>query len=274
MLERIKTIAKGVERSLFTRRLTAANLAVRSRRGYQWLKYLSDPETLANHLKALQQLDLILEKERGRARIRVRIKLYHQGSLYKVQQKGKYLDMVAQESFLTAPDEILEALVNVALDPSNLPERKALRDYAFSEEYQKIRKKLEYLGIPAGSFAIGDVHHLENCFHRVNQEYFQGRMDKPHLVWSQRLTHRKFGHYQWETDTVMVSRSLDDQRIPEMVVDFVIYHELLHKKIGFKQTNQNRIAHSPEFRLAEEQFQNVKEARHYLNHLSKKKARP
>ena len=87
------------------------------------------------------------------------------------------------------------------------------------------------------------------------------------------MTHRKFGHYQWDTDTVMVSSSLDRPSIPEMVVDFVIYHELLHKKIGAKQANQNRIAHTREFREAEAEFLHGDKARRILNRLSRKRAR-
>jgi hypothetical protein len=201
------------------------------------------------------------------------INLYHQGPLYKVRHQDRQVITVVQESFLTAPAEVIRALVEIGLDPSNREIRSVLRDYSLTKEYQRIRERLEYLGVPPGSYAAGAVHHLEQSFHRVNQTYFQGGMQKPHLVWSQRLTHRKFGHYQWDTDTVLVSSSLDDPYVPKMVVDYVIYHELLHKKIGVKRTNQNRIAHSREFRKQEEQFHQIKKARQILNKLSNKRAR-
>jgi predicted metal-dependent hydrolase len=105
----------------------------------------------------------------------------------------------------------------------------------------------------------------------VNREYFNGKIQQPHLVWNNRVTKRKFGHYQWDTDTVMVSRSLDDPRVPEFVVDFVIYHELLHKKRGSVLVNQRRVVHSKSFREEESCFARYSEAQEYLNKLSQKK---
>jgi hypothetical protein len=272
-LEQIRGIVEGIEQSLSTRNLTAADLAIRSRRGYQWLKFLADPENHLSHMLALKRMTIHLEKVRRKSRAEVLIRLYHQGSLYKVRHQGRQVEMVAQESFLTAPDEILEALVEIALVPSNKEARTLLQDYSFTKEYQKVRETLEYLGIPEDSYAAGKAHHLKDSFTRVNQTYFEGMLAKPHLVWNQRLTHRKFGHFQWDTDTVMVSSTLDDLRVPEMVVDYVIFHELLHKKIGTKRTNQNRIAHTREFRKEEEQFHQLKKARQFLNKLSTKRAR-
>ena len=272
-LQQIAYIVEGIERDLATSNLTGADLAIRSRRGYQWLKFLSMPRYLVSHLDALQRINLFVNNERGKPGLNITFELYHQGSLYKVLHQGRQSQMIAQESFLIAPDRIINALVGVALDPSSGEDRTKLREFTFTKEYKQIRKKLEYIGVPSGSFADGKIHNLEESFHRVNHSYFQDKLDKPHLVWSQRLTHRKFGHYQWDTDTVMVSSSLDHKRVPADVVDFVVYHELLHKKLGARRANQNRIAHTREFRQAEEQFIHFEKARQFLNRIAKKKAR-
>lgn len=272
-LLQITRLVGAIERNLTARNLTAADLAIRSRRGYQWLKFLSDPNSLYAHLDALQRINLYLAGRRGNPPLQCSFALYHQGSLYKVRHSSSQVEIVAQESFLNAPDRILKALIGIALDPSCPEDRTSLRDYTFSTEYQQVRRKLEYIGVPPGSFSAGEVHHLEHSFQRVNQAYFQGNLAQPHLAWSGRLSRRKFGHYQWDTDTVVVSSSLDQASVPEMVVDFVIYHELLHKKIGAKQAGQNRIAHSREFREAEAQFSEAAKAREYLNRIAKKRAR-
>jgi hypothetical protein len=270
VLQQITHLVRGIERDLSTRNLTGADLAIRSRRGYQWLKFLSQPDSLLSHLDALQRINLFLVSDKGRSIQDYSVSLYHQGSLYKIHHHDSQRELIAQESFLTAPDRILQALLAVAKDPTQKGSRTILREYTFSKEYQQVRETLEYLGIPPGSFSAGKVHHLGQSFQRVNQEYFQGKLARPHLVWSRRLTHRKFGHYQWDTDTVMVSSSLDQKQIPEMIVDFVIYHELLHKKIGAKRVNQNRIAHTREFREAENQFRQVEKARQLLNRIAQK----
>ena len=272
-LLQIRILIEAIERDLSARDLTGADLAIRSRRGYQWLKFLSDPVTLLSHLDTLQRVNLFLDRSKLGPGKTIRFTLYHMGSLYKLRHHEGLLEMTAQESFFTAPDRMIKNLVDVALDPSSKESRHALQEYTFSKEYQLVREKLEYLGIPRGSFASGNMHHLEASFQRVNLTYFGGKLDQPHLVWSRRLTHRKFGHYQWDTDTVMVSSSLDQESIPEMVVDFVVYHELLHKKLGARQANQNRIAHTQEFREAEGKFLQVDKARKHLNRLARKRAR-
>jgi len=268
----ITHLGEGIERVLIEDDLTAGDLAIRSRRGFQWLKFLSNPESLSAHLDALQRINLHLAGARRRKFRDMQVTLYHQGSLYKVQHDQGQRKLTAQESFISAPDSILNALIAVAVDPSSKDSRLALREYTFTKEYQQLRKRLEYLGVPPGSFAAGEIHHLNDSFQRVNREYFQGKLDRPHLAWSRRLTRRKFGHYQWDTDTVMISRTLDQEWVPEMAVDFVVYHELLHKKLGARRARTNRIAHTREFREAENLFAQAEEAKQLLDWIARKSA--
>lgn len=273
VLGQITGLVGAIERNLQARNLSGADLAIRSRRGYQWLKFLSDPSALESHLDALQRVNLLLVIGGGKPGRKVAVSLYHQGALYKVRQNGSRVEMVAQESFLTAPDSIVEAMLEVALDRSASSSRARLREYSFTDQYQQIRTRLEYLGVPRGSFAAGKIHHLDQSFQRVNQAYFQGSLAQPHLAWSGRLTHRKFGHYQWDTDTIVVSSSLDQERVPEMLVDYIVYHELLHKKLGARQGEHNRIAHTQEFRKVESRFREIERARKLLTQIAKKRAR-
>lgn len=271
MLQQITLLVEGIDEKLSVLNLSGADLAIRSRRGYQWLKFLSNPDTLASHLDTLQRMDLFLTLNKRKKGLDLAAALYHQSPLYKVNQQGKQRKIIVQESFLTAPDRIIKGLIEVALESPAKEARSALRDYTYTKEYQEIRTRLEYLTVPTGSFSAGEFHHLEQSFQRVNQTYFQGNLPQPHLVWSRRLTQRKFGHYQWDTDTVMVSSTLDQKGVPELAVDFVIYHELLHKKLGAKRAKQNRMAHTRAFREAESQFAQAEHAKELLNRLSRKR---
>jgi hypothetical protein len=66
----------------------------------------------------------------------------------------------------------------------------------------------------------------------------------------------------------MVSVSLDDPKVSAFVVDFVMYHELLHKKHGVMTVNGRRLAHSPGFRADERQFVEYHEAERQLHELA------
>ena len=49
-----------IENILGEQKLTPADLSVRSRRAYQWLKYLKNQENLDAHLDSLQRINLYL----------------------------------------------------------------------------------------------------------------------------------------------------------------------------------------------------------------------
>jgi predicted metal-dependent hydrolase len=68
----------------------------------------------------------------------------------------------------------------------------------------------------------------------------------------------------------MVSVSLDHPETPVYVLDFIMYHELLHKYLGLKTINGRNYGHTPEFREAERRYPKYKEAQAYLEKLGKK----
>ena len=115
----------------------------------------------------------------------------------------------------------------------------------------------------------GAFHPLEDSFDRVNRAYFEGRMARPRLTWSARLTGRKFGHYDFTTDEVQISSTLDSPGVPEFVVDSVMHHELLHKVHGLRWERGRCRAHTPAFRRDERSFARYTEADDFLRRLSR-----
>ena len=60
-----------------------------------------------------------------------------------------------------------------------------------------------------------------------------------------------FGHYEFVGDSIVVSSVLDDEDVPAFVVDFIMFHELLHKKHGLRWRAGRAMAHTPAFRQDE-----------------------
>lgn len=269
----VSETASTVENILSDQGMSAASLPLRSRRAYQWMKFLSIENNLQNHLDAIQRILLYLPGMPRLSRLdqfQVELQLYHIGPLYKIREKDKTINIVAQESFILAPDQVLMALLGIGLIPSSASNRQILREYASSKQSQTFQESLEYLSIPPGSFSAGKNYDLTESYLRVNQKYFSGKLEKPHLVWNNRLTRRKFGHYQEDINTVMVSISLDHPRVPEYVIDYVMYHELLHFQLGANLINDRRYTHTPEFKRKEQEFPRIKEAQKFLNKLSRR----
>ena len=104
-------------------------------------------------------------------------------------------------------------------------------DATATDDYQSVQAELESLcGVVEKP--VGMYRDLAASFERVNREYFGSALARPRLTWSRTFTGRKFGHYDPIRDTVMISATLDREDLPEYALDFVVYHELLHKQLG------------------------------------------
>ncbi len=94
---------------------------------------------------------------------------------------------------------------------------------------------------------------LENSFHRVNQQFFYNLLDSPNLQWGQ-ASKAKLACYNFHNDTITVSTIFKDS--PDHILDYLLYHELLHKKQKFHCKNNRNYFHTKKFREAENLFPN------------------
>jgi hypothetical protein len=111
--------------------------------------------------------------------------------------------------------------------------------------------------------------YLTERFDVVNKEYFDGFMMTPNLVWgTYSLT--KLGHYTYAIDTISISTALKED---EVLLDYVLYHEMLHKKHKFSESPGGFTrSHTKKFRDDEKAFK-VADAEKRLNAFLRKKRR-
>ncbi|MFH1134320.1 MAG: hypothetical protein V1735_07590 [Nanoarchaeota archaeon] len=86
-------------------------------------------------------------------------------------------------------------------------------------------------------------------FERLNSQYFNGMMDAPNLVWGS--GRRKLGSYTYGSDTIMITERLRER---QDLVDYVMYHEMLHKKHKFKSSTFKSFHHTKAFKEDELKF--------------------
>jgi hypothetical protein len=114
----------------------------------------------------------------------------------------------------------------------------------------------------------GEHRSLEDSFARVNRRYFHGTMPRPELCWSPGRSRRILGSYTQETDRLIVSRIFDSPKVPLFVLDYLMYHELLHKKLGIgRRADGKRCFHGPEFKRLERLYERFDEAVNFLKTL-------
>jgi hypothetical protein len=113
----------------------------------------------------------------------------------------------------------------------------------------------------------GRCHNLELSFARLNSDYFQGKLDRPRLSWSLKRSRHTLGRYDATHHTIFVSRVLDSPSIPSYVVDYVLFHEMLHIKHQSRSEGCRLLVHTLEFREEERRFQQYRQAREWLKQI-------
>ena len=108
---------------------------------------------------------------------------------------------------------------------------------------------------------------LQASFERMNEQFFSGLLELPNLVWGKDSI-RKFGSYDYGADTISMSRVLEDK---QELLDYVMYHEMLHKKHKFKTLPGKTYHHTPEFKRDERAFPNREQVERQLGMLATRK---
>jgi hypothetical protein len=179
------------------------------------------------------------------------------------------LAVKVHEGFIGAPSDVLRALACVFFARGQETASDKVTAYATSEDFIEVVAALEMTTDEVDDFTQGRCFDLDEVFDRVNDAYFGGDLDRPRLTWNTRITQVKMGHYDFIRDTVMISVTLDAPDVPDYVVDYVMYHELLHKKLGHQMVNGRHYAHTSAFREAERAFPHYEKAQAFLNQAAK-----
>lgn len=122
---------------------------------------------------------------------------------------------------------------------------------------------------PRQTVLEGEHHDLASLFDRLNQKYFAGDLTRPHIGWSMRGWRRQFGCYDPGPNQIILNRRMDRPGIPQFVVEYVLYHEMLHVKHPTRRSGCSLISHSPEFRAEEKRFEQFGVARKFLDRLAR-----
>jgi predicted metal-dependent hydrolase len=75
------------------------------------------------------------------------------------------------------------------------------------------------------------------------------------------------GHYDPGHHAIVLSNILDRPEVAKLVVEYVMFHEMLHLRYPVEHRGARRCVHTPEFKEAEKQFPGLTEARELLKKL-------
>lgn len=182
--------------------------------------------------------------------------------------KARVSDVLADASPL-----VLEALAEILVARvfRRRPSREARECYLAYTLRPAMRSRIDAARRERGSKRLlpahGRHHDLQGIFDALNRQLFHGELPPSRLGWSHRDSRRILGHYDSGHRTIVISRKLDSPAVPRYLVEYVVYHEMLHIRFPVERHGQRRVIHSREFREAEKKFPQYELACRQLKHL-------
>lgn len=184
-------------------------------------------------------------------------------------RKGE-IEICLSDVLQDAPPLVLEALAEVLLCKvyRQRASREARECYLAYVLRPGVRHLIDQARRQRGSKRMlpprGRWHDLEEIFQRLNQRLFQGQLTVTRLGWSLKKSRSTLGHYDAGHGMIVINRVLDSPHAPAHLVEYLVFHEMLHMRFPVERNGHRRVVHSREFRKAEREFPKYEEARKSL----------
>jgi hypothetical protein len=190
-----------------------------------------------------------------------------------IRLEGSAIDIRITDLLKEAPAPIIEALAYILLCKLYRKPVPAIYQHRYRLYLNRrdMRRTLEQLRQQRGrkflSGAQGECYNLEELFEDINHRFFNGLMARPELGWSRQASKTALGHYDPSHHAIILSRILDRAEVPRIAVQYVMFHEMLHLRHPVEHRGMRRCVHTAEFKAAEKEFPQLKEAREALKRL-------
>ncbi|MBU1628290.1 hypothetical protein KKB18_13055, partial [bacterium] len=161
-------------------------------------------------------------------------------NLITVEEKEEGLTLRIHSRFLKAPFSVLESLVNFIKTKDKESEAE-LKNFIFAKQPQKVSKPEDKKLIEnmENISHQGKVYNLKVLFDMLNEKYFDNTISA-RITWgrSSNLKEKKsirFGSFEGVKNIIRINPELDKAFVPKFFVGYVIYHEMIHCKLGIKK---------------------------------------
>ena len=184
----------------------------------------------------------------------------YSGLRHTIRKREQRLEIRISDVLEEAPLSLLSAVATLLLcklfrvKPPN-SSRLLYREYISRDEIveranrvRRSRSKISFRG------PRGQHFNLQVLFDDLNQNFFNNEIEMEQVSWSCGASRRRLGHFDPAFNAIVISRALDREDVPECVVSFVLYHEMLHAFLGETVRNGKRFKHHPHFKAAERDF--------------------
>ena len=238
-----------------------------------WIEWLADWDNYSRNLLHRRRLIGILNKGLGEGRYSFQIYPYA-SLLYTIGPVSGIMTVHLHEGLDFMQENVCNKFASMIVSRKNKGIRDLVRDYM--DAHPECRQLIDHFNECRGhrtpkDDTKGRYYDLETVFENCSQRHFKGRMPRPKVLhWSAHVNHKTMGSYNPKDDSLMVNCGLDRADVPAYVLDFIMYHELLHKALGIKTSGGRRMAHTAEFRKYEKGHPDYERAQTFLQKLVSK----
>ena len=190
-----------------------------------------------------------------------------------IQANHGRLQVWISDLLADAPPIVLEALAEILLAKlfRRRPSREARECYLAHIYKESTRSRIEEVrrmrGYKRQRPPRGRCFDLDEIFSSLNRRFFHEQLTRPIIGWSAKRSRTILGHYDSAHASITISRWLDSPAIPRYLVEYIMFHEMLHMKYPVERNGNRRLVHSREFHKAEKRFPDYERARRRLKRL-------
>ncbi len=196
----------------------------------------------------------------------VRVEFYKYRSTYVKVFRKEYGALLRYNSRLeAAPEEVLKAggreMLHRILRKRPLATDKVIFKQFLSElpPDDEIIKNARPLLPPEGKHV-----NLRPVYERVVKEYFNSEVEVTDIGWSRKPVKSYLAHYRKDLDRITFNKALDSQKVPGFLLEYLMYHELLHVVFPARFVAGRWRKHSSDFKAREREFPEYSRARAWI----------
>lgn len=184
-----------------------------------------------------------------------------------IRIRNKKILVRISDKLAAAPEEILTSIAIILFDKLFRKKTEA----AIRQNYRSFVSEYILPGlspvprvVSSNYQAAGQFYDLSELFNKVNNYYFKGSIPMPRLGWSLNKSFHRLGFYDHDRNLLVISKIFDRRRVPDYVLEYLMYHEMLHIIHPLKMANGRRQIHTALFKKDELLFKEYKEAIKWL----------
>lgn len=195
------------------------------------------------------------------------IKFYPYSNLESsIRVSSEKLEFKIHSSYLSSELENLEAVIDLLLFKllkHPIPDQLEETIRKFYENYtdQKISSDRNRKRVQLSS---SQNKKLRDILEKLNDSYWKIDLSNLEIFWGKYRSTTRLGHYDPIHNMIVINPILSAQSVPDFVLEYIVFHELLHVYFPVVRKKGRNIIHGKEFKELEKKFLHYRQANFWL----------